>query len=62
MTYALIKMGIILNVIMATPQTISLEAPMYDQVVQISTGPGSPGINWTCVKCDGTDFVAPATN
>lgn len=57
MTYALIKNGIIQNVIVADSDVAAQYVGDYDYVVQIPDSPGSPFIGWSY---DGSSFTPPA--
>jgi hypothetical protein len=55
--YAVIKDGIVTNVIVAESKEIA-ESVTGLTCVEIQQEPGSPGIGWSY---DGTDFTAPIT-
>jgi hypothetical protein len=55
--YAVIKDGIVTNVIVAESQEIA-ESVTGLTCVEIQQEPGAPGIDWAY---DGTDFSAPVT-
>jgi len=54
--YALIKNGVVVNVIVADANFIALIQSQYDSCVVITNNPGDPGIGWTY---DGTNFAPP---
>jgi hypothetical protein len=55
--YAVIKDGLVTNVIVAESQEIA-ESVAGLTCVEVNNEPGAPGIGWSY---DGTDFTAPIT-
>jgi len=54
--YALIKDGLVVNVIVADEGFLPLIASDYDAIIQVSLEPGSPCIGWSY---NGRKFAPP---